>query len=208
MSAFTKVTMDVSKKIKDAQGNGEFKKVGEVAIYVPLLKDLIPFITSEVKKDDKGADVIEDGIPVYVNDEANWLQGAVMAMVKAQARNKLKTGTADLKDNNKIPENWAELTAEGVRDGAGLALAREVKNAFSEWLQKQNLSEAAFNTLTTLFSNKAALSSQDASVKAKVKARIMAFGESLSEELIEKYQRPMSAVLEATDAATISADDL
>jgi len=206
--SFQQVTMDVSKKVKDAQGNGVFQKVGEANIYVPLLKDVIPFITAEIKKDEKGAEVYEDGVPVYASDEANWVQGAILAMVKAQARNKLKSGTADLKDGNKIPENWEELCAEGVRDGAGLALARECKNAFADWVSKQGLSEAAANMLNIMFGNKNALSTQDSSVKQKVKARIMQFGESLTDEQIERYTRPMNSVLEACDTATVTADDL
>jgi len=205
---FQKVTMDVSKKIKDAQGNGLFSKVGEATIFVPLLKDITPHVVADIKKDDKGADVFEDGVPIYVTDEANWIQGAILAMVKAQARNKLKSGTAELKDGNKIPENWEELCAEGVRDGAGLALARECKTAFGEWLATQGLSEAAANTLNILFGNKNALATQDSAVKAKVKARILAFGESLTPELAEKYARPVTNVLEACESESVSAADL
>jgi hypothetical protein len=190
---FTKVTMPVSKREK-----GEFKPVGEVAVYVPLLAELTAIAAAAaIKKDEKGADIIEDGIPVYEDDKANWVQGAVFAMVKAQARNKLQSGTATLKEGNKIAENWEELTAEGVRDGAGLAIARECKAAFGEWIAKQGLSEAATQTLITLFGNKAALQLQSDTVKDKVKARIMAFGEALSEELVEKYNRPITSVIEA-----------
>jgi hypothetical protein len=201
---FKQIVMPVSKKV-----NGAFQEVGKVTIHVPGLADLIPFITSAQKKDEKtGALIEEDGIPVYEADEANWLQGAVLAMVKAQARNKLVSGTADLKEGNKIATIWAELCAEGVRDGAGLAIARECKAAFADWLAKQGLSENAVATLNTLFGNKAALSVQAAGVKEKVKARIMSFGESLSEELMEKYNRPISGVLEACDTAAVSTDDL
>lgn len=194
---FKTITMPVSKKV-----NGAFQKVGEATIYVPLLQDLIPFITTEVKKDEKGQPMEEDGIPVYEKDEANWIQGAVLAMVKAQARNKLVSGTADLKENNKIATNWEELCAEGVRDGAGLAIAREAKASFAEWLSKQGLSENAVNTLNTLFGNRAALQLQADGVKEKVKNRILAWGESLDEATAEKFTRPINAVLEACEAKT------
>ena len=114
MASFTKLTIEVNKK-----ENGKFNKVGEQAIYVPTLKDIIPFITSDVKKDEKGQEVYEEGLPVYESDNANWVQGAILAACKAQARNKMVPGTATLKDGQKIAETWEELTAEGVRDGSG-----------------------------------------------------------------------------------------
>lgn len=190
--SFTKVTIDVSKK-----DNGKHAKIGEQIIHVPTLKDVIPFVTSEIKKDDKGAEVFEDGLPVYESDNANWVQGAILAAVKAQARNKMVPGTANLKDGQKIPETWEELTAEGVRDGSGLALAREFKAKFAEWVSKQGLSEAAATTLVTLVSNRAALTLQQQGTKDKVKARLEAFAESLPEDAVEKFMRPLEAAVNA-----------
>lgn len=199
--AFTKITIDVSKK-----ENGKFNKVGEQTIHVPVLADVIPFITSEIKKDEKGAEVYEDGIPVYVDDKANWLQGAILAMVKAQARNKMVPGTATLKEGNKIAENWEELCAEGVRDGSGLALAREFKAAFEEWVNKQGLSEAAAKTLITLVSNRAALTLQQQGTKDKVKARLEGFATDLDAEKLEKFTRPLEAAINACEATADAMD--
>jgi hypothetical protein len=192
---FAQVKIDVSKK-----ENGKFNKVGEQTIHVPLLADIIQFITSPIKKDEKGNDVMEEGIPVYESDEANYVQGALLASVKAQVRNRMIPGTATLKDGQKIPTTWAELCAEGVRDGSGLALAREFKAAFADWVKTQGLSEAASNTLVTLVSNKSALSLQNEAVKGKVAARLGAFAESLSPEALEKFMRPLEAATEATQA--------
>lgn len=200
--AFTKITIDVSKK-----ENGKFVKQGEQNIFVPTLKDIIPFVTGDIKKDEKGVEVFEDGLPVYETDQANWVQGAILAMVKAQARNKMIPGTASLKDGQKIAENWEELTAEGVRDGSGLALAREFKAAFEEWAGKQNLSDAAAKALVTLVSNKSALSLQQQSTKDKVKARLEGFAESLDAEKLEKYTRPLEAAMNACEASEAEAMD-
>jgi hypothetical protein len=199
--AFTKITIDVSKK-----QNGKFEKVGEQAIHVPVLKDVIPFITSEIKQDDKGNEVFEDGIPVYVSDEANWVQGAILAAVKAQARNKMVPGTATVKDGLKIAESWEELCAEGVRDGSGLALAREFKKEFEAWVQKQGLSEGAANTLITLVGNRAALTLQQQATKDKVKARLEGFANDLDPEKLEKFMRPLEAATNACSAAADSMD--
>lgn len=193
--AFAQVKIDVSKK-----ENGKFNKVGEQTIYVPLLADILQFVTSPIKKDEKGNEVMEEGIPVYESDEANYVQGALLASVKAQVRNRMIPGTATLKDGQKIPTTWAELCAEGVRDGSGLALAREFKATFADWVKTQGLSEAASNTLVTLVSNKSALALQNEGVKAKVAARLGAFAESLSPEALEKFMRPLEAATEATQA--------
>lgn len=197
---FQAITIDVSKK-----ENGAFKKVGEQTIFVPLLADIIQYVTSPIKKDEKGNEVIEDGIPVYEADPANWVQGAMLAMAKAQARNKMKSGTAELKDGQKIATNWEELCAEGVRDGSGLALAREFKQSFADWIKTQGLSEAASNMLVTLVSNKAALLLQTQATKEKVKARLEAFAESLDSAAVEKFMRPLQS---AVDACAESADPL
>jgi len=192
---FAKITIDVSKK-----ENGKFNKVGEQVIHCPTLADIIQFVTSPVKKDDKGAEMSDEGLPVYESDEANWVQGAMLAAVKAQARNKMVSGTAQLKDGQKIPETWAELCAEGVRDGSGLALAREFKAAFGDWVAKQGLSEAAANALTTLVSNKAALTLQSESVKKKVADRLAQFADGLEPDALEKFMRPLEAATAATQA--------
>ena len=190
--SFTQVTIDVSKKV-----NGAFSKVGEAIIHVPTLQEIIQFVTSPIKKDEKNAEIIEEGIPVYESEEANWLQGAILAAVKAQARNKLQSGTATVKDGLKIAEDWKELCAEGVRDGSGLALAREFKAAFAEFIAKQGLAEAAANALVTLVSNKAALQLQSETTKKKVEARLTAFADSLDAPTLEKFMRPMESAVAA-----------
>ena len=192
--AFTQVLIDVSKK-----ENGKFVKQGEQTIHVPTLKDIFPFVTAAIKKDEKGNEVFEDGLPVYESDEANWIQGAILASVKAQARNKMVNGTATLKDGHKIAENWAELTAEGVRDGSGLALAREFKAAFSEWVSKQSLSEAAATTL-------AALTLQQQGTKDKVKARLEAFATEMDADVLEKFTRPLENAMAACEVAADGLD--
>lgn len=201
--AFQQVTIDVSKKV-----NGAFQKVGEQNIFVPLLADAMKYVGASIKKDEKGNDIIEDGIPVYDSDEANWIQGAILAAVKAQARNKMVSGTANLKEGQKIATDWAELCAEGVRDGSGLALAREFKASFADWIAKQGLSEAAANMLVTLVSNKAALQLQTQATKDKVKARLEKFADEQNAETVEKFMRPLQSAIDACSATDDPLADL
>lgn len=190
---FATIKMDISKK-----ENGKHVKIGDVNIFCPTLKEITQYVVSDIAKDEKGNEIFEEGLPVYQSAEANWVQGAVLAAVKAQARNKIQPGTSNVKPGLKIPETWEELTAEGVRDGSGLALARAFKDAFKEWVSKQGLSEAASGMLITLVGNKAALQLQPSGVKDKVKARLEGFAESLSAEDLDKFERPLTAALEAT----------
>lgn len=186
------VQIDVSKKV-----NGKFAKQGEVTITVPVLTDVLEFIASPVTGE-------EDGLPVYESDKANWLQGAILAAIKAQARNKLVSGTATLKEGLSIPTDWEGILAEGVRGGGeALAIAREAKAAFAEWMGKQGKSEAATATVVTLFSNKQALALQSAVNKAKVKAYVENFGGSLDDASLERFAKPIDAVIAACEAEEV-----
>lgn len=185
------IVMPVSKKI-----NGKYEKQGEVAIVVPMLEDILPHVA--------GAKVTgeEDGLPVYDNDPANYVMSAILAYVKMNARNKLKPGTAELKDGQKIPTNWDELCAEGERggNGAALQLAREVREAFARWVSTLGKSAAAQAVICGYFNNKTALQLADATNKGKMSAYIEQFAASLDEETLERYARPLENISEAAAA--------
>lgn len=190
------VIIEVS-KTETVAGKRQRVRVGEVAIVVPTLADVLEFIGAAKETGE------EDGLPVYSDDKANWLQSAIVSYVKAAARNKLEPGTAIVKDGLKIATNWEELTAEAERPGtgAGLKLYAEVKALFSDWASKQGKSQAAVTTLVGLFNNRQALALATADTKAKVKPYYEAFAASLSEEDLEKYSRPLESILETCDSA-------
>ena len=183
------IIMAVSKKI-----DGKYVKQGEVPITVPLLSDIAAIVAGAKEKEKD-----EEGMPVYEADEANFVQSAILAYVKMNARNKLIPGTATVKDGQKIPTNWEELCAEGVRggNGAALALAREVKEEFTRWANSLGKSSAAVAVMVSLFSNKTALAMADDGKKQKMEAYITQFAESLSEEQLERYERPIASSIEA-----------
>lgn len=179
-------------------------KVGEVAIVVPTVEDFLSHlagakITSE-----------EDKLPVYDNDPTNWVMSAVVAYAKASARNKLESGTANLKDGAKIATNWDELCAEGDRNGNGAALqlAREVKEAFTKWVSTLGKNEATQKAMVQYFSVKTALELASADTKAKMLAYVESFAETLDEATAERYTRPLENVVAtcSTVTATENAD--
>lgn len=182
--------MSVGKKIA-----GKHVKQGEVALTVPVLEDIAGFVA--------GAKITaeEDGLPVYDTDEANFVMSALLASVKASARNKLQPGTADLKPGLSIPTNWAELCAEGERGGNGqaLQLAREVKDAFNTWANSLGKSETVVKVMVSYFSNRTALELATADHKAKLKAYVEQFAESLDEPTLEKYSGNIEKVIETCD---------
>lgn len=188
------IIMPVSKKVA-----GKYEKQGEIPITVPLLSDIAAIVAGAKEKEKD-----EEGMPVYEADEANFVQSAILAYVKMNARNKLIPGTATVKDGQKIPTNWEELCAEGVRggNGAALALAREVKEEFTRWANTLGKSSAAVSVMVSLFSNKTALAMADAGKKQKMEAYITQFAESLTDEQLERYERPIASAVEACQSAT------
>lgn len=198
---FAACLIEVNKKV-----DGKYAKVGDVTIHVPTLDCF--GITAEQAKDKDGAPLVDDGLPVYTTDEANWLQGAILAQVKAQARNKLVSGTAELKPGAKIATNFAELTAEGDRAGNGAALQaiRELKTLFAKWVAGLGKSAAAQALLNGLFGNKQALAVQAADNKAKMMQYVQDFAESLEEAQLEAGQKYLQSLLDVC-VSSVSADD-
>ena len=188
--------MQVLKMEVSKTENKKYVKVGTVDIFYPTVEEIAGFC--------QGAKVVktgDDGIAEYESPEANWVQTAILSYAKANARNKLVSGTCDLKDGLKIPETWAEFTAETGRSGEALAILREAKAEFSEWISKQGKSEAVTKTLITLFNNKAALELQTPANKAKMLTYVESFAESLSPEKLERLQKPIENVIEACQEA-------
>jgi len=178
--------------------NKKYVKVGTVPIFYPTVEEIAGFC--------QGAKVVktgEDGIAEYESPEANWIQTAIFSYAKANARNKLVSGSCELKDGLKIPETWAEFTAETGRSGEALAILREAKAEFTDWISKQGKSEVVTKTLITYFNNRAALELQSATNKGKMQTYVETFAESLSPEKLERLQKPIEAVLEACAAAEV-----
>lgn len=203
---FQSVQIEVNKKEKVA-GKNEYKKVGDAVIFVPLLKAF--GIEAKPAIDDKQAAILDDdGLPVYDDDKLNWLQGSIVAAVKAMARNRLKPGTAELKDGLKIAETFEELLAAADRSNSGAALVaiRELKNLFGEWVAKLGKSAAAQQTLKTLFNSKESLALQSEVNRTKMAQYISDFAETLEEERLAKSEKFLQGLLDAC-AANVDADD-
>lgn len=188
------ITMDVAKK-----ANGKHEKIGDVKIYVPSLDEL--GLTGAKQAEDKeGKPVVEDGLPVYVDDRHNWVLGTVYAAVKAQARNRLVPGSVDLRDGATIADTVEALIAEGERgagSAAALAIVRELKTKFAAYVAGLGKSQAAQAILLSLFGSKVALATQSQVNKEKFAGYLADFADKgLDADLLEKGARYIQSLLD------------
>ena len=126
--------MAVTKTVTKA-GKKEREEVGTVD--VPI------FILREFGLDVPTTGVDDDGLPTYDTPAIQWVADAVLAATKADARNKLESGSVTLKAGASIASTVDELIAKAERSGEALALAREFVTAFSKWLEQHSGKSAA-----------------------------------------------------------------
>lgn len=186
-----KFNMEVSKKV-----NGAYELVGAVVVNYPLLSEL-GFDVEPTKFD-------ADNLPVYADEKAQYLFDALFASVKANARNKLVSGSVALKDGLKIAETVEELLAVGERNGMALQNLRDLLAKFKAWLPATGKNSATQQALYDLVSNRKALALASDIVKGKVSNYLADFAESLTDADAELYGR----ILTALDDACSSVDAL
>lgn len=175
--------MEVSKKI-----DGAYVSQGKVEVFYPLLSEL-GFAVEPEKFDD-------DGFPVYKDEKAQYVFDAVLAAVKAAARNKLVTGTATLKPGLSIASTVEELLESGNK-GDALAATREFLAAFKTWLPSTKKSEKVQAAVFDLAKNKAGLSLQPDDKKAKFLVYLTDFAATLTAEQSARFERAMIALEDA-----------
>jgi len=222
-----KKTVKKGETLPDGKKAAENQRVdvGTVKVYTPLVEEIISILApakQAVATDDKGVALTEevdgkvvpmlatddDGLPVLDSDGANWLFNAIVAAVKAGARNKLVKDSVSVKDGLKIPETLAELFEPGTRGaGAALAALRDCKAAFADYVATLNKTEATSALIITLFNNKQALALQTPVMKGKMRAYVESFAaDFLTEEQVDSWTRPMEAVLESCKVEEVAAD--
>lgn len=136
--------LTIRETINAGKANAERVKIGDVEIYVPTKDEILPVIASASiaqAEDDNGKKLVdkegkpvpasdEDGYPVYEDPKANWLFGAIITAVKAQARSRLQNGDSAAGTSTTLEEL---ATAAGRDGGAALAAMRECREEFAKW---------------------------------------------------------------------------
>lgn len=180
--------MKVSKK-----ENGEYVNVGSVTVFYPLLSEL------GLAVEPAGKD--EEGFPTYADDKVQYVFDAVLAAVKATARNRLVSGTATLKPDNTIADTIEALLATGERSGEALANRREYFKSFKEFLATLGKSAGYVAGMYDIASNVKNLPYQTDGRKTAVRDLVAQHAATLDAESIAKWERTMLQVTEATNAA-------
>ena len=179
--------MEVSKK-----ENGAYVAQGKIEVFYPTLDELGLSVVAD-KQD-------EEGFPVYSDEKVQYVFDAVLAAVKAQARNKLVSGTANLKPGLSIASSVEELLESGGNKGDALAAVREFLTAFKAWLPKTGKSEKVQAAVYELARNKASVMLQADDKKQKFAQYLADFASTLTEEQAARFTRPLLALNEACEA--------
>ena len=170
----TTETIEVSKKV----GNKR-EPVGEVVVPIPTLENI---------------GLEDDGSLV-----AQWVNKAMRAAALTDARNKLVSGTADLKPGAKIAATLDELAAPAESSGAALKEISELKKDFAAYLQTLKLSEKAQAFISGVFASPKSAALQPADIMAKVTSRIEDYLEQRAEDLTAAQERYISSLIEGQD---------
>lgn len=199
-----KYTMVVSKK-----EDGKYKEVGKVAVFYPLLSELGIAVEPEKFEapNDKGEMVActadtPNAMPVYSDEKVQFTFEAVWAAVKAMARNRLESGTANLKDGLKIAETVEELLeAGGGRSGEALAARREFFTSFKTYLGTLGKAAAWVAGMSDIVSNVKNIPYQSQARKESIKSLMEGYVAQASAESVAKYEKTIQQVLDNAAAA-------
>lgn len=197
-------TMVVSKK-----EDGKYKEVGKVEVFFPLLSELgVPIEPEKYEVADKDGKMVAcsadtpNCFPVYADEKVQFLWESAWAAVKAMARNRLESGTANLKDGLKIAETVEELLeAGGGRSGEALAARREFFSSFKTYLGTLGKSAGYVTGMFDIVSNVKNIPYQSPARKAAVKELIAGYVSQATAEAVAKYEKTIQQVLDNADAA-------
>lgn len=180
--------------------------VGEVSVPVPSLEDFGLDVTP------KSHD--EDGIPVYDNNELDWLQNAIKNATLANARNKLVPKTTDPRPGAKIPETLEELCEPSLGGGNPETLKQisAVKSMFKEYVAGLGKSAKVTALLTEAFGSTKSLAMQPTNVRERIASYVedfVAWAESEGREFGSAGVAYIEKVLTAcADEEEFDVDDL
>lgn len=120
-------------------------KVGEFTVIVPTLERIVAEVANA-----KVTGHDPDGLPTYDGKVANWVQRAINSLAKAEARNKLVSGTADLKHGATMPRTLAELVEPAATGNTALAELAELARNFGAWIEATGKPAALVSTFGQL----------------------------------------------------------
>lgn len=188
-------TLEVNKKV-----DGKYEPVGSVAIHYPLLSELgFDVQPNQVETGEDGKPV-NQGLPIYADERHQYAFDSVFSAVKADARNKLVGGTADLKDGASIAETLEELLTVTARSGEALKAIRNCINSFKTWLPSTGKSSNVQAAILALAASHKGLALQSADKKQRFLGYLSKFAETLTPEQATEYSRHLQKLEEACNS--------
>ncbi len=156
---------------KRVDGQTKREPIGHFEVIVPTVER---FISELENVQVTGHD--DDGLPVYNGNAANWLQRAINALAKAEARNKLAPASAEPKAGLTIPMTFADLVAPPAIGGSSaLAELAELVKGFTAWMAESGKPAALHSTFGQLVRQPSLISVQSDKVKQVLQAWVVEF---------------------------------
>ncbi len=188
------LTMEVSKNVQKG-GQTVRENVGSVATYLPTLKDF--------GLDVEHTAINDDGTLVYAELPHQWLFNAVAQQVKANARNKLKSGTTELKPGAKLPENLLELVTPSETNSTVLAERRGLIDYFKAHLATLSKPDNVKRLLMSFLEKPEILALQPEEQRGKIKPYFEDFGGAYEDRFTEWQTSYLMGVIEQCDAEAV-----
>lgn len=186
------LTQEVTKRV---EGQTKREPIGSFSVIVPSISRFLKEVEdAQVTGQD------DDGLPTYSNDAANWLQRAINALAKAEARNKLAPASAEPKSGLSIPVTFADLVAPPAIGGStALAELAELVKAFTVWMNESGKPAAIHSTFAQLVRQPSLIAIQSDKVKAVLEQWIAEFATLASNagSLTAYQQNQIGKVLDA-----------
>lgn len=136
------LTQDVTATQK---GSKRRTKVGEFTVIVPTIERLTEELAGV-----KATGHDDEGLPTYDGNIATWVQRAITALAKAEARNKLVSGSATLKAGATMPTTLAQLVEPAATGNTALAELAELARNFGVWIEATGKPAALVSTFGQL----------------------------------------------------------
>jgi len=195
--------MELSERVKLANGKSENKKVGEAKIPCPILSDF--GINAEISKDKEGNPAYENGLPLYSDPRMDFLQSAIKLQISVRSRNRFEGGK--LKAGMSLAEDFESLFEQSGRTGEALALRREARASFESFLQKLGKKAGTVQVLSDLFFNsaKSLITAENAYVEG-LSIQVGRWLETLSEAEKARFAPKIAELEESINNARNGAD--
>lgn len=149
----------------------------------------------------------ENGIPIYADAKYDFLQSSIRAAIYIHARNRLISNTKELQPGKSFISSFEDMATLGDRDGTHLKNRAACIASFGGFIANQGKTPQVVDTWKRLMRDPQSMASQQEGMKAKAQQYIEAFIATLKPEEMDAYGNTITAMDEASQAATLSLEN-